>query len=433
MSRNSIQSITGQNPNDPLQSVSSAQLNRRVNIPAPQLQRLQRQQERTGIGSRVLGSIRWATSWVSHPIAAASVLFNYITKERKHTLDEIALAGLVYIPSETVEALIENPSVPQITKSTARDVISAGQAAYIQAQNVLKSFLLYKQAYEKEGSATSNPVVLLVMTRRLFEEILIYLVLNYRKNMLRLKLQSLVGGMIGESQAHRSLSGAALPLFPQELLDNLREIILANKALAKEYNFEVSAGVRERAELPYIRGTLSPDEDITPYEYYELMLPSIKLYEKILEQRRDVFGTEEGRVSREEMQKRLRESGGSKIDGVPSQVLTDIDDARSTVAEASSSAPASLNIGSLGSLPYIANAVASQEAANTQEAAEGLAFLAALGEEELNVNARGKRGRENNNHNNAPPAKYQKGGKSKSKKTNKKTKKNRKSTQRKRR
>jgi hypothetical protein len=276
------------------------------------------------------------------------------------------------------------------------------------------------------------------MTRRLFEDILIYLVLNYRKNMLRLKLQTLVREPIGQSQPYRSLSGSPLPLFPQELLDNLREIILANKALAKEYGFEVSAGIREHAELPYIEGTLSPDENITTQQYYELMLPAIELYEKILQQRREVFGTEDQRISHEEMKKRLTASHGSTVAGVPSEVLTDIDDVRSTVAEYSRSAPSSLN-----ALSFIWNS-RNQQNANVNERANARApsieneqaaalFLTQLAQEEQ----RGvKRGRNNNQNNSGSAAKRPAiGGRGKGKRKTKSIRKHRskKHTQRKRR
>jgi len=262
--------------------------------------------DRPALTPQALPGSGWL-SWLQNPGVLLSAAQAFFSKPRVFSLEQISAAERRYIASEKIKELsLRSNSIGGI----ARKVIQAGEEAHDQASKLLKSFLLYKNAYRSDGSSTSDPIVLEVMTNRLFEDILIYLVLNYRKNMLRLKLQALVPQNIGQSQSfYPSLSGK-VPLLPWELLDALTEIVKANPEKAKKYMLKIQEGaVRENARLPYIIGT--EGENLDEQSYFEIMQPAIDLYETILSRRIAAFGNSETPVNRATMAARLAQSSGS--------------------------------------------------------------------------------------------------------------------------
>ena len=298
--------------------------------------------DRPALTPQALPGSGWL-SWLQNPGVLLSAAQAFFSKPRAFTLEQISAAERRYIASEKIKELsLRSNSIGGI----ARKVIQAGEEAHDQASKLLKSFLLYKNAYRSDGSSTSDSIVLEVMTNRLFEDILIYLVLNYRKNMLRLKLQALVPQNIGQSQSfYPSLSGK-VPLLPWELLDALTEIVKANPEKAKKYMLKIQEGaVRENARLPYIIGT--EGENLDEQSYFEIMQPAIDLYETILSRRIAAFGNSETPVNRATMASRLAQSTGSNIKKDAQEALTNISSRNernrlSGSASASASASASL-------------------------------------------------------------------------------------------
>uniref|UniRef100_A0A6C0KLT2 Uncharacterized protein n=1 Tax=viral metagenome TaxID=1070528 RepID=A0A6C0KLT2_9ZZZZ len=259
-------------------------------------------------------------SWLQNPGVLLSAAQAFFSKPRAFTLEQISAAERRYIASEKIKELsLRSNSIGGI----ARKVIQAGEEAHDQASKLLKSFLLYKNAYRSDGSSTSDPIVLEVMTNRLFEDILIYLVLNYRKNMLRLKLQALIPQNIGQSQSFYPTLSGKVPLLPWELLDALTEIVKANPEKAKKYMLKAHEGaVRENARLPYIIGT--EGENLDEQSYFEIMQPAIDLYEMILSRRIAAFGNSETPVNRATMASRLAQSTGSNIKKDAQEALANV-------------------------------------------------------------------------------------------------------------
>ena len=298
--------------------------------------------DRPALTPQALPGSGWL-SWLQNPGVLLSAAQAFFSKPRVFSLEQISAAERRYIASEKIKELsLRSNSIGGI----ARKVIQAGEEAHDQASKLLKSFLLYKNAYRSDGSSTSDSIVLEVMTNRLFEDILIYLVLNYRKNMLRLKLQALVPQNIGQSQSfYPSLSGK-VPLLPWELLDALTEIVKANPEKANKYLLKIQEGaVRENARLPYIIGT--EGENLDEQSYFEIMQPAIDLYETILSRRIAAFGNSETPVNRATMASRLAQSTGSNIKKDAQEALTNISSRNernrlSGSASASASASASL-------------------------------------------------------------------------------------------
>ena len=373
-------------------------------LPAAAAPRMQNQQR--GIGGADQPAVAplanpgsgWL-SWLANPSILLSTARTFFSKPRVFTLEQISAAERRYIPSEKIKELSKKQD---IIGKTARNVIQAGEEAHAQASKLLKSFLLYKNAYRSDGSSTSDPIVLEVMTNRVFEDTLLYLVLNYRKNMLRLKLQALVPQNIGQSQSfYPSLSGS-VPLFPWELLDALTEIVRANPQKARKYLLNVHQGaVRENAKLPYIIGT--EGDNLDEQSYFEIMQPAIDLYEAILSRRIAAFGTEEASVNRNTMAARLAQSSGSNIKKDAQEALTNISSRNErNRLSASASASDSLPFGSLAfsSLPLESlaqNIPASPNAANAAKAAKAAnvpsvneELNAALGSVEEGVSSFGK-------------------------------------------
>ena len=303
-------------------------------------------------------------SWLKNPAVLLSTAQAFFTKPRVLTLEQISAAERRYIPSEKIKELSQRDDIIGVT---ARKIIQAGQEAHDQASKLLKSFLLYKNAYRSDGTSTSDPIVLEVMTNRVFEDILIYLVLNYRKNMLRLQLQALVPEDIGQSQSvYPSLYGK-VPLFPWELLDALTEIIKANPEKAKKYLLEVHENaVRENAKLPYIVGTESGNLDET--SYFQIMEPAIVLYENILNRRIAAFGADELPVSRNVLGKRLAQSSGSNI-------KTDAEEALRNISQRIQA----------NSQSAVANSLAINSSKVYEQASEGLSSVAEFAGETGNV------------------------------------------------
>lgn len=275
--------------------------------------------DRPALTPQALPGSGWL-SWLQNPGVLLSAAQAFFSKPRVFSLEQISAAERRYIASEKIKELsLRSNSIGGI----ARKVIQAGEEAHDQASKLLKSFLLYKNAYRSDGSSTSDSIVLEVMTNRLFEDILIYLVLNYRKNMLRLKLQALVPQNIGQSQSfYPSLSGK-VPLLPWELLDALTEIVKANPEKANKYLLKIQEGaVRENARLPYIIGT--EGENLDEISYFEIMQPAINLYEMILNKRIAAFGNSETPVNRATMASRLAQSTGSNIKRDAQEALANV-------------------------------------------------------------------------------------------------------------
>ena len=408
---------------DPVSSISRNAALAGESLAATSAVRMQNQQRglgganRPAVTPRALPESGWF-SWLQNPSVLLSAAQAFFSKPRVFSLEQISAAERRYIASEKVKELSLRGDIIGVT---ARKVIQAGEEAHDQASKLLKSFLLYKNAYRSDGSSRSDPIVLEVMTNRLFEDILIYLVLNYRKNMIRLKLQALVPQNIGQSQSFYPTLSGNVPLLPWELLDALTEIVKANPEKAKKYLLKAHEGaVRENAKLPYIIGT--ERENLDEESYFEIMQPAIDLYENILSRRIAAFGNSETSVSQTTMAKRLAQSTGSNIKKDAQEALANVarrNEQNRLSASASASLPTEqsyLSIGSFGSQKPADNqsrgvsslglAPAPAEQLNNTN---GLGILAraannASRESQLVGIAENKNNNNNNNNNNNEPA-----------------------------
>ena len=236
--------------------------------------------------------------WLAQPAILASTVQSYLSRERATDLDYLASLQTKYRAAPGVMSRVDDP----ILGANARKVIVAGEAAHAQARELLNSFLLYKTVYSQAGSAKSDARTLLTLTNRLLEDILLYIVLNSKKNELKTELQLKVRQPLGNSLAVQPTMffSKEVDILPWQLRDGLNEILRANADKAKSYFLEAGLGARQSAAMPHVLKTENADNEAA---YDAAMAPAVALADQIRIKRAAAYN-QSNRVSPAELEAR---------------------------------------------------------------------------------------------------------------------------------
>ena len=235
----------------------------------------------------------------------------------KIDLPNISKIDKIYVTAPGVRKLKDHPQLGPY----ARAVEIAGMNAYRQASDLVESYINYIKLYKADGSPYGDPRALLYATDDLLENTLIYVVLNYKKNVLKTEFLNLARNLgihvrNANSQVNTTgLFGRRIEPIPIELIEAINNVIGENKDKAREF-FRLEQGVLagKKSTMPYISGT---DKANTPEEFDAIMGPVIDSYNIIIANK--AAGLPDDRVSAGILKLRLSKSMGHKdADGITS-------------------------------------------------------------------------------------------------------------------
>lgn len=245
--------------------------------------------EAARIQARKVSENTRSRGWLGLAASYGDQFTSWITKERRASLDELASlsnSARYNVPSNRTR-LASNVGSPR--GDLARKLIEAGNVTYAQSVSLLKTFLKYREIYSRSATNSGASRDLLVYTNRLFEDILLYLVMNDKKHKLKIELEAISSRPMNNSQTvvEGIFTKRTVNFLPWELKDSLNEVLKANAEKGRKYFLQPGQGVRELAQMPVVVGTEYAD---SVDDYDAAMIPAIKLADDIIKERSGKFG-----------------------------------------------------------------------------------------------------------------------------------------------
>jgi hypothetical protein len=245
--------------------------------------------EAARIQARKVSENTRSRGWLGLAASYGDQFTSWITKERRASLDELASisnSARYNVPSNRTR-LASNVGSPR--GDLARKLIEAGNVTYAQSVSLLKTFLKYREIYSRSATNSGASRDLLVYTNRLFEDILLYLVMNDKKHKLKIELEAISSRPMNNSQTvvEGIFTKRTVNFLPWELKDSLNEVLKANAEKGRKYFLQPGQGVRELAQMPVVVGTEYAD---SVEDYDAAMIPAIKLADDIIKERSGKFG-----------------------------------------------------------------------------------------------------------------------------------------------
>jgi hypothetical protein len=245
--------------------------------------------EAARIQARKVSENTRSRGWLGLAASYGDQFTSWITKERRASLDELASlsnSARYNVPSNRTR-LASNVGSPR--GDLARKLIESGNVTYAQSVSLLKTFLKYREIYSRSATNSGASRDLLVYTNRLFEDILLYIVMNDKKHKLKIELEAISSRPMNNSQTvvEGIFTKRTVNFLPWELKDSLNEVLKANAEKGRKYFLQPGQGVRELAQMPVVVGTENA-ESVDDYD--AAMIPAIKLADDIIKERSGKFG-----------------------------------------------------------------------------------------------------------------------------------------------
>ena len=272
------------------------------------------------------GASSWVAFWARHPSSLASMSWAWLTRKKNDSPGEMNKMETEYVPAKyfrrflSDEMIRENPEL----SAEANKVIQAGRKAYAQSKNLLTSYVMYLSAYKRDGTPTEDEETLRIFTNRVLEDLLLYLVYNYKKSKLKASFLTIPGiprptvteDISSYVNTAAYLSRTPVNFFTTEFIQALNEIIMQNPEKARQYKLVPGRIAGSSSTLPAIL-----DRDTRENA---AVGDAIQLANSILEKRAEVYSRFTGaeRVSTLELQKRIREGVMASPDSTEGSVLS---------------------------------------------------------------------------------------------------------------
>ena len=215
--------------------------------------------------------------WASVPSRLVGAVTQALAKDTTEDLKDLSQLTLQYKPSRSVEAHLSSRTLGNLAQRTK----SAGQKVHTQKLMLLKTYLEFIKNYKASGRTGTDPIVGIRIKERLFEDILLYILMNSNKEHLKDEIRNALlstGATPNLNSQNESVGmlGWKRPvvLLPAKLADALNEIVRSEPALAAKYFLAPGQGVRENAQMPIIKDSDLAD---TEEEYDTVLAPALNL------------------------------------------------------------------------------------------------------------------------------------------------------------
>lgn len=216
-------------------------------------------------------------SWLSHPAEAFGAFKGMLSKKVPVEINEEfleSMKGIVELKNPSIDELLKKYSGnDEIIKYIARRKFAGVRARY-QLINLISSMLHYLNEYKK---TRSTPLLQISATEDLLDDLVLYLVYLYEKDMSSKELQDKIRSIGGRAMELRNtMSQDITPTFvdklfgrpqlkyqiPPKFNETLNTFIDLNSERAKVWGVVKGSGVRESSGFPFLAGTDNDDLDL---------------------------------------------------------------------------------------------------------------------------------------------------------------------------
>jgi hypothetical protein len=255
----------------------------------------------TSAGAGALDSASLYT-WITHPVEAFGAFKGMMTKKAPVEINEEfleSMQGVTNLRNPSIEKLLNDYSKnPEMVKSINERKFAGVRARY-QLINLISSMLHYLNEYRK---TRSTPLLQIAATENLLDDLLLYLVYLYEKDVATKVVQDKLRALGQRNGVRNTMSqnmGSSFVdrLFgrpqekykiPAKFNEALNNLIYLNEDRAKIWGLVQGSGVREGSLFPFLKGT--DDDELSIEGLSDIMVEYLQMARAVERRKIRVLG-----------------------------------------------------------------------------------------------------------------------------------------------